>query len=443
MTGVTLVAIQFTDPIVIGILFLGILLLLYGIGTPVAIAMLTTSILMMVLPTGIDFNSVIINSRLFNGINSFTMLAFPFYVLLGRLLNSSGMTERLFDFAASLVSQLRGGIVYVNILVSIFFSGMSGLALADAAGLGRIEYSVMRDHGYDKDIAIGVTGSSSMIGPIIPPSVPVILYGVLAEQSIGQLFLAGILPGLLLGTLLILFVTVIIWRRGYEPSGPFSVERVVSTFKESILALFIPILIVGGILVGIFTATEAGAIAVIYVIITTGVFGDLNVSDFLSETKGSMVETFSLTFIIASATVYGLVALQLRLPMLLTDGLTTLSTDPTIVLFLICGLLLIIGTFMSATAAITILTPLLMPVITSVGIDPIHFGIVMIFTLMIGILTPPFGAILFVLEKVTDATLEEVVRSIIPYYIPMIIALILLVLIPEIVTYIPSNMMGG
>lgn len=442
MIELSLITLQTMSSATVGVLFLGILLVLYGLGTPVAIAMLATSILMMALPTGIDFNSVIINTRLFNGINSFGMLAFPFYVLLGRLMNSSGMTERLFDFAASLVSQLRGGIVYVNILASILFAGMSGLALADAAGLGRIEYAVMRDHGYEKDIAIGVTGSSSMIGPIIPPSVPIILYAILAEQSIGRLFLGGILPGLLLGLLLMGFVTIIIWRRGYERGEAFSLERVFSTLRAAVLATVIPVLIIGGILTGLFTATEAGAIAVIYVMIIATLFGDLNLSDFLDEARGSMVETFSLTFIVASATVYGLVALQLRLPMLLTDWVTGLSTDPTIVLFLLCGLLLIIGTFMSVTASITILTPLLVPVIETVGIDPIHFGIVMIFTLMIGVLTPPFGAILFVLEKVTDATLEEVVRSIIPYYLPMLVALVILILVPGIITYIPNTLLG-
>lgn len=427
---------------VLGGLFLGILLVLYGIGTPVAVAMLATSIVIMALPGGIDFNSTVINSRLFNGINSFGMLAFPFYVLLGRLMNTSGLTEKLFDFAGALVSQFRGGIVYVNILASIIFSGMSGLALADASGLGRIEYAVMRDHGYEKDISIGVTGASSMIGPIIPPSVPVILYAILAEQSIGQLFLGGILPGLLMGLLLMVFVTFIIRSRGYERGEPFSLDRALSLFRESILATFIPVLIIGGILSGIYTATEAGAIAVVYVTILAFVFGELDLSGFLNEVTNSMVETFSLTFIIASATVYGLVALQLRLPMLLTDWVTSLSTDPTIVLFLLCGMFLVIGTFMSATASITILTPILIPVIDIVGIDPVHFGIVMIFTLMIGILTPPFGAILFVLEKVTDATLEEVMRSIIPYYVPMVLALIILVLVPDIVTYIPYNLMG-
>ncbi|QCS44947.1 TRAP transporter large permease [Natrinema versiforme] len=437
-----MITIPLLDPVVLAVLFLGILLVLYGIGTPIAIAMLATSIIMMALPTGINFNSVIINSRLFNGINSFGMLAFPFYVLLGRLMNTSGMTERLFDFASALVSQFRGGIVYVNILASIIFAGMSGLALADAAGLGRIEYAVMRDHGYDKDIAIGVTGSSSMIGPIIPPSVPIILYAILAEQSIGQLFLGGILPGLLLGLLLMVFVTVIIFKRGYERGDPFSLTQVMSTFKEAILAIFIPVLIIGGILGGYFTATEAGAIAVVYVTVLACVFGELNLGDFLDEARDSMVETFSLTFIIASATVYGLVALQLRLPMLLTDWVTSVSTDPTTVLFLICALLLVIGTFMSVTASITILTPLLIPVIETVGIDPIHFGIVMVFTLMIGVVTPPFGAILFVLEKVTDASLEEVIRSIIPYYIPMVLAVIILILFPELVTYIPNNIMG-
>lgn len=432
---------SFSDPILLSLAFLGILLLLYAIGAPVAVAMLTTSIIIMLLPGGISFQSSIINTRLFNGINSFGMLAFPFYILLGRLMNSSGMTEHLFEFAASLVSQFRGGIVYVNIVASIIFSGMSGLALADAAGLGRIEYSVMRKHGYDKDISLGVTGASSMIGPIIPPSVPIIIYAILAQESIGRLFLGGILPGLILGIVLMIFSAFIIRRRGYEPGSPFSINKAFVSFERALPSLMIPIIVIGGILGGFFTATEAGAIAVVYVCLLIVFYGEMGLSDFFEEAVDGMVETFSLTFIIAAAAVYGLVALELRLPMLLAQWITGLSSNPTIILFLIAGMFLIIGTFMSVMASITILTPILIPIIGIVGIDPIHFGIVMIFTLMIGVLTPPFGVILFVLEKVTDATLEEVIRSMVPFYIPMVLVLIIIILVPDMVTYIPYNVM--
>lgn len=432
-----------SELLLVTVLFLGPLFLLYGLGVPVAIAMLATSIVVMIEPTyGIGFDSGLINSRLFNGVNSFVLLAIPFYVLLGRLMNASGMTQDIFEVANAAVRQFRGGLAYVNIVASMLFSGMSGLALADAAGLGRVEYSAMRDYGYERDISLGVTGSSALIGPIIPPSVPIILYAVLAEESIGQMFLGGILPGILLGLMLLAFVFVIIRIRGYEKGEAFSLRYFATAFKESLIALVIPVIIIGGILLGYFTATEAGAVAVVYAITYAFATGQMTVGDLVDEITDAMVETFSLTFIIAAATVYGLVALQLGLPGLMADGITAMTDDPTSVMFLFAGMFLVISTFMSVTASITILTPILIPIVEMVGIDPVHFGIVMIFALMIGVLTPPFGALLFVLEKVTDATLEQVIRAVIPYYIPMLLVLAILILVPELVTYVPYNLMG-
>ncbi|WP_323174521.1 TRAP transporter large permease [Natrialba sp. PRR66] len=429
--------------LLLAILFLGPLFLLYGLGVPVAIAMLSTSIVVMLVPgVGTGFDPGLINSRLFNGVNSFVLLAIPFYVLLGRLMNATGMTRDIFDVANAAVRQFRGGIAYVNVVASILFSGMSGLALADAAGLGRVEYSAMRDYGYERDISLGVTGSSALIGPIIPPSVPVILYAVLAEESIGQLFLGGILPGILLGLMLLAFVFLIVRKRGYDSGEPFSLRYLVRTLKSSVIALFIPIIIIGGLLGGWFTATEAGAVAVVYVIAYGFLSGQLTVGNLVDEISDATVETFSLTFIIASATVYGLVALQLGLPTLMAEEITALTENPTLILVLFVLMFLIIGTFMSVTASITILTPILIPIVELVGIDPVHFGIVMILALMVGTLTPPFGALLFVLEKVTDASLEQVIRSVVPFYIPILLALVILIFVPELVTYVPHTVMG-
>ena len=427
---------------IIGLLFLGTLLVLYAIGVPVAVAMGATVLVVMVSPYGPDTNLGLISNQLLFGLNTFTLLAIPFYLLLGRLMNKSGMTEEIFAFANALVGQLRGGIAYVNVVASMIFSGMSGLAVADAAGLGRVEYTAMREYEYDKNIALGVTGSSAIIGPIIPPSVPIIIYGVLAEESIGALFLAGIVPGILLGLLIMVLIFIIVRLEGYTQRTPFELRALLSTFKGAFLALLIPILIVGGILSGYFTATEAGAITVVYVVVVGFTYGELTVRILIEELRDSMVETFALTFIIAVAAVYGLTALQLRLPMLMADAITGVTEDPTFIILMLVVLLLIVGTFMETIAAITILVPVLMPVLDLTGIDPIHFGIVMILTLMIGLLTPPFGVILFVLEKVTDATLEEVMRAVIPYYIPMLLVLLLIVFFPDIVTYVPREFMG-
>ncbi|WP_101297027.1 TRAP transporter large permease [Halegenticoccus soli] len=430
--------------VIISALFLGVLLLLYALGVPIAIAMGVTSIIVMLSPYGGGgINYGVISKQLLYGLNSFTLLAIPFYLLLGRLMNRIGMTERIFTLANAMVGQFRGGIAQVNVVASMIFSGMSGLAVADAAGLGRVEYASMREHGYDKDISLGVTGSSAIIGPIIPPSVPAIIYAVLADVSIGQLFLAGIVPGVLLGLALMVTVFVIVRQKGYGPSSQFAFGELWTAFKEAFAALLAPVIIIGGILSGVFTATEAGAIAVIYVLLVgMFIYRELTLAGIVAEMRDGMVETFSLTFIIAAAALYGFVALRLQLPILMAEGITGITEDPTLILFMLVGLLLVVGTFMETIAAISILVPVLLPVLQIANIDPLHFGIVMIVTLMLGLLTPPFGVILFVLEKVTDAKLEEVIRAVMPYYVPIILIIVLVILVPEIATYVPVRLIG-
>ncbi len=427
---------------VIGILFLGVLLLLYAIGVPVAIAMGATSVVVMLSPYGPAFSLETVANPLLFGLNTFSLLAIPFYLLLGRLMNRMGFTEELFDFANALVGWLRGGIAQVNVVASMLFSGMSGLAVADASGLGRVEFTAMKNYGYDDDLSIGVTGSSSIIGPIIPPSVPVIIYGVLAEESIGALFLAGIVPGVLLGIAIMCLVYVLVRMRGMEATGGLDLGRIASTFLKALPALLIPIIIIGGILGGFFTATEAGAVAVIYTLVVGGIWGDMTLYQFYEEVRDSTIETFALTFIIGIAALYGLIALRLQLPQLLVEAITAITEDTTMILLLIVVLLLIVGTFMETIAAITILVPVLMPVISIAGIDPIHFGIVMILTLMIGLLTPPFGIILFVLDKVTPVALEDIMVYVLPFYIPLIAVLLLIIFFPGLVTYVPYELMN-
>ena len=433
-----------SELLVLSGLLLGVLLVLYALGVPVAIAMGSTVVIVMLSPYGNGINYGVIAQQLLYGLNSFTMLAIPFYLLLGRLMNRIGMTQRIFDLANSMVGQFRGGIAHVNIIASMIFSGMSGLAVADAAGLGRVEYAAMRDQGYEKDISLGVTGSSAIIGPIIPPSVPIIIYAVLAGESIGQLFMGGVVPGILIGLFLMMLVFVFVYLRGYETEDSFSLVQFWSCLKSAVFPLLAPILIVGGIVTGLFTATEAGAIAVVYtVLLGVFVYNELTLSELVEELQYSMVETFSLTFIVGIASLYGLIALQLQLPILMANQITGFSSDPTIVMLLLVGVLLIVGTFMETIAAITILVPIFLPILKIASIDPIHFGIVMILTLMLGLLTPPFGVILFVLEKVTDASLEEVMRAIIPYYVPILLALILTIFFPRIVMFPATELMGG
>lgn len=426
------------EVILLTFLFLGVLLLLYAMGVPVAIAMAATSIVIMLSPFGRGLNYSLISTQLVYSLNSFTLLALPFYILLGRIMSRIGLTEVIFDFANALFAQFRGGLAYVNVTASMIFSGMSGLALADAAGLGRIEYESMRDRGYDKELAIGITGSSTVIGPIIPPSVTLIVYGVLAGVSIGDLFIAGVIPGLLLGGTLMAFTFLIIRKNDYDLREEFDLSKAISTFKLAILPLLLPVLIIGGILSGVFTATEAGAFAVAYALLLGIFYGDMSLDGLYEEIQASAIETFSLLFLLGAASLYGLVALQLQLPMMLADLITSITSNPIGIMLLIILLLLFVGMFMETLAAITILVPILVPILENVGIDLVQFGIIMVLTLMIGLLTPPFGVILFVLEKVTDANLEEITKAVAPFYVPILFVILLLVFFPVLTTWLPG-----
>jgi tripartite ATP-independent transporter DctM subunit len=432
-----------SELLVVGGMLLGILLTLYLIGVPVAIAMGATVVLMWLSPFGDGINFTVVSTRLLFGINSFPLLAIPFYVLLGRLMNRVGMTERIFRFAGSLVGHYRGGIAQVNVLASMVFAGMSGLSTADAAGLGRIEYAAMREYGYSKSDALGITSASTLIGPLIPPSVSIIIYSVLAEQSIGQMFLAGLVPGVLMGLTLMGFVVVLSYYKGFDHDQEFELAEIVDSFKDSVLALLTPILVIGGILSGLFTATEAGAVAVVYIALVGAVaYDELTLSGLYEELKNSMIETSALTFIIAVASLYGLVALQLGVPRLLVEEFAVLTANPTYLLFILVFVFLVVGTFMDTIAAMTVLIPIILPLLEIAGIDLVHFGIVMFIALLLGLLTPPFGIILFVMEKVTDASLEEVIRAVLPYYVPILFVLLLCILVPDVVTYLPFELMG-
>ena len=430
------------DPSILLILtvFLGLLFLLILLGVPIAVAMGVTSLFIMFFTPWVDFSLRVVTNNMFFSLNSFTLLAVPFYLMLGRLMNAFGLTEEVFDFAMSLVGHIRGGLGQVNVVASLVFSGMSGLAVADVAGLGRIEYTAMREYGYDKDLSLGITSTSSIIGPIMPPSVPIIVYAVLAEVSIGAMFLAGIIPAFLLAGVLMLFVYFIAYKRGYEVAEGFDVSEIWHTFWEALPALFIPVFIIVGILGGWFTATEAGAIALLYVVIVGIKRGKLSLSDIYNEMKFGTVETFAIVFIIAAAGIYSFVAIQLRLPLLIADALLGLTENTVLIMIILAGSFIILGTFMEKLSAIALLVPILLPTLGPLGIDPIYFGIVMVLSLMFGLITPPVGGGIFVLEKVTDATLEEVILAVIPFYIPVLFTLLLVILFPSLSTFLVGFM---
>lgn len=421
------------------VVFLAALLIPIFLGIPLIYAIGLSSLLLMVSPLGPPLNPDIMAVRMLRSSTNFILLAIPFYLFAGRALTESGAVDAIFEFSQEAVGPIRGGMAHVNVIASLLFSGMSGSAVADAAGLGTVEYEMMNKAGYDDGFNTAVIGSSAIIGPIIPPSIPLIIYGVLAEVSIGDLFLGGIIPGLLMGGSLMVAISIIAARREYPTADMWNPRAMVMTLFRSIPALMTIFLIIGGIVTGLFTATEAGAVAVIWALLVgTVVYGDLDWDTFWEVTYESAVDVGELLVILASAAIYAFVVTAAGIPGLLVEALVNTGFGPTGTLFLIVIALLFLGMVLDPITNLILVVPVIAPSFPQLGIDPLHAGVVIVLTLMIGLLTPPFGAVLFVLEKVTDVSIEKTSRAIVPFYLPLLAIVLLLVIFPTLVTFIPS-----
>ena len=423
-------------------LFIGVLIFLFLLGIPVAFGMgLGAVILMVIIQSGLDINYGIIAQRILYGANSFILLSIPLFLLAGNLMNTGGITQRIFKFANVMVGHLRGGLGHVNILASVIFAGMTGTAVSDAAGLGTVEIKAMTDAGYDKEFSCAITGASSTIGPIIPPSVPLVIYGILASVSIGRLLVAGIIPGLLIAVALMIMVSIYAIKRNYPQEKRASLREFFIASKEAFLPCMTPVIIVGGIISGVFTPTEAAAVACLYAFILGFlVYKEISLVDLWKLIEKSARDTAIITFIVACASLYGWVLIRSRIPIILMEQITSMSTNPLIILLMLNGALLVAGCFMETIAALNILVPVLTPLILSVGIDPLHFGLIMVFNLMIGLITPPFGMVLFVLNKVSGVPIEKIVKATLPFLIPLLAVLLLMTFFPSLVTYLPNLM---
>ena len=420
------------------IIFVTILVVLFMIGMPVAFALGITGFVMLKVMWGDSVSLGIISQRMLYGSNNFVLLAIPFFLLAGKLMNTGGITQRIFVFANMLVGRLRGGLGQVNIVASMIFAGMSGLAAADTAGLGIVEIKAMKDAGYDMEFSCAVTGASATVGPIIPPSVPLVIYGVLANVSIGQLLIGGIIPGFLIGFALMIYVWFYAGKKGFPQSEKTNVDELWRAFKHALGPILTPVILIGGMLSGIFTATEAAATAALYAfILGCFIYREISFADLWRILKETARDTAVLTFIISCALFYGWVLIRSRAPIMLLDLFTGISTDPLVVLFILNAFLLFIGCFMETIAAMSILIPVLTPLLTKVGIDPLHFGIVMVLNLMIGLLTPPFGINLFILNKISGVPTLRIAKACVPFFIPLIGVLILITVFPSIVTFLP------
>ena len=385
----------------------------------------------------------IVPQKIAQAANSFPLLAAPLFILMGNIMNSAGITDRIFAFATACVGWLRGGLCHANILASVIFAGMSGSAVADAGGVGTLEIKAMKDEGYDAETAAAITAASATIGPIIPPSLPMVIYGVSADVSIGGLFLAGVIPGLLMALALMAMVSEVARRRNM-PRHPFpGLRDLWIAYKRAHWALMTPVILFGGMVGGFFTPTEAAGVAAVYALfLGLFVYRDFKLAD-LPDIIADTVETTGVVLaLVMTAAALGWCLSISRVPQTLGPIIVDLFGNPLLFLLAVNGLLLVVGCFMEALAAMLILIPILTPAAAQLGIDPIQFGLIFVLNLMIGTITPPVGVVLFVTSRIAGISFEAMSRAIIPWLMPLLAVLAAITFWPPLTTWLPRLVMG-
>ncbi len=406
------------------LILFGIFFLLLILGSSISMSMFISSIVYM-LVYGLPLE--MIPQRLAAGVDSFTLLAVIFFMFAGNLMNSGGITKRIFSFADHLVGHFKGGLAHTNVLASVIFAGMSGSAIADAGGLGAIELKAMKDGGYDDDFSLAVTGASSLIGPVIPPSVPLVLYGVTASVSVGELFNAGLIPGVLMAIAMMVINYFISKKKDYPTRERAKFIEVLKCFKWAFWAILLVFIIRGGIALGIFTPTEAAIVAVVYGIILSFAYKSVTLKEFPKVVRSTMKVSVGVLFLIASSTLFSWILTYSGIPQIITEFLVSLSSNPFVSLLIISAILLFLGFFMDSTPVILIMTPILFPVITTLGIDPVWFGVIMILNVLVGLVTPPVGMVLFVLSSVSGVKIGKIAKAIVPYIIACFAVILLII----------------
>ena len=464
-------------------LLIGSFLVLLIIGVPVALSMAVSSLIYVLVDGNMADFAVL--HRMIGGVDSFPLLAVPFFILAGNLMNIAGVTNRIYQFAVHAVGWMRGGLGQVNIIGSVIFSGMSGTAIADAAGLGTIEIKAMKDHGYPLDFSVGVTAASATLGPIIPPSLPFVIYGMMANVSIGALFVGGILPGLVMTVMMMMTVAYFARRNKWGADSPFSWPQMFRSglevavvflaggaiwgiyaitdwplligafiviailtwadwyFKFSaVMALMTPMLLIGGMTAGLFTPTEAAVAACAWALYL-GLFRyrTMTFKSVAKATFETIETTASVLFIVSSAAIFGWLLTATKVADVLTNAFLALTDQRWVFLILVNILILIVGSFIDTLAAITILVPILMPLLLKFGVDPIHFGVVITLNLMIGLLHPPLGMVLYVLARVARMSVEATTMAILPWLVPLMLALGIITFVPDITLWLPKMIM--
>lgn len=420
------------------LIFLVFLVSLF-LGVPVALCLAFTSVAGLMLH---DTSLLVVVQRMFQGFNSFSLLAVPFFVLAGDLMNKCGITQRLIDFSYMLVGRIPGGLAHSNIAASMFLGGISGSAVADAAAIGSIMVPGMIRNGYNPGFSAAVTAAASTMGPIIPPSILMVIMGVTTGMSIGGLFMAGIVPGLLLGLAMMAYSYVVAIRENYpRDTNPLTLRRFFREFWKALPALMAPTIIMGGIMFGFFTSTEAAAVAVLYALLLGVCQRTLRMKDLIEVLGSSVLTTAVLLLIIGTANAFAWLLAAEQIPNQLAELIQSITSNKLVILLLLNLLLLFVGMFMEGGAAIIILAPTLLNVATQVGIEPLHFGMIMVLNMAVGLLTPPLGVCLFVICGVTKLDLSYVIRAVLPFIAVEIVVLLLVTYVPAVCLTIP-RMLG-
>jgi TRAP-type C4-dicarboxylate transport system permease large subunit len=458
-----------------------IFLILMSGGIPVAIAMAGASMIYLFWQDTTP--PFVVIHRMVSGIDSFPLLAVPFFILAGNLMNNAGITNRIYNYAMALVGWLKGGLGHVNVVGSVIFAGMSGTAIADAAGLGTIEIKAMKDHGYDTEFAVGVTAASATLGPIIPPSLPFVIYGMMANVSVGALFLAGILPGLMMALLMMLTVAYFAHKNGWGADIKFEWPRVIKALVETavvvgwplalwalitklgfppqltvfaglillfaadrffsfqaVLPIMTPVLLIGGMTTGLFTPTEGAIAACVWaMVLGLGWYKTLSWKMFVKVCLDTVETTATVLFIVAAASIFGWMLTATGVTTAIASWVLAFTKEPWVFLLIANLLMLFVGCFLEPTAAITILVPILVPICQTLGIDLVHFGLVMVLNLMIGLLHPPMGMVLFVLARVAKLSVERTTMAILPWLVPLLGSLVIITYFPKLVLWLPRQ----
>lgn len=420
------------------LMFIAVFVLIF-LGIPVVFAIGIPSLAFILFTTNLP--GEVVPQLMTGAVNSFTMLTIPLFLLAGNIMNSVGITNRIFNFAKTIVGPISGGLGHVNVLASLIFAGMSGSAVADIGGLGVIEIDAMIKEGYDLDFSCAITAASACIGPVFPPSIVFVIYAMIAEVSVGKLFLGGMIPGILMAISLMIAVYIIAKRKNYPTGSKRSFRAIAISLKEGFLSLITPLIILSGFFFGIFTATEAAIIAVLWSLFVGLIYHELILKKLVKIILDVGIQSATIMFISAVASPFAWILTRSRIPQLLAEKILSFDMNINLVLLCVCIFLLLLGCFLDVISILIIITPIIVPALSVLGVDLVHFGVIMTICLMIGLLTPPFGMGLFTVMKVGGISYERITKAIWPFILVLFIFLLLITYLPQIVLFIPNLMM--